>query len=98
MTYKEFVECARPELISEKYVGGVYACPFDIHFKNSSKILSFDCHALSDIDERRRHDCYDCWNQAMDANETARAIEIYGSEWYLSALAYLEEKKHDSSI
>lgn len=91
MTYKQFIECARPELLSEKYVGGVYGCPFDISFKDGSRILSFDCHALSEYDKRQQ--CDTCWNQEMDANETARAIELYGSEWYLSALAYLEAKK-----
>ena len=106
MTYKEFTECARPEIISDSCTGGVFGCPTRTYFKDGEKIFSRDCktviesrpgswHIINDVSVS---DCVACWNTEMDVNETARAIEIYGSEWYLSALAYLEEKKHDSSV
>ena len=94
MTYKEFAECARPELVGREYVGGVFGCPYNTSFKDGNKLLTRDCYHPPNTEQ----DCIACWNQAMDANETARAIEIYGSEWYLSALAYMEERKHDSTV
>ena len=84
MTYKEFTECARPELLSEMYTGGVYGCPYKTKFKDGECILTRDC-LLSD----HSADCNECWNTKMDINETARAIEIYGSDWYFSALTYI---------
>lgn len=94
MTYKEFTECARPELVNDACTGGVLGCPSRTQFKDGQKILRRDCHT----NENQILQCPECWNKEMDVNETARAIEIYGSEWYLSALAFLEGKKHDSSV
>lgn len=97
MTYKEFTECARPELVDEfevYYTGGVFGCPTRTRFKDGELLFTRDCKTVDDL----LCDCAECWNQEMDANETARAIEVYGSEWYLSALAYIGEKKHDSAV
>ena len=94
MTYKEFVECARPELVNEACSGGVLGCPSRTHFKDGQRILARDCNT-NDIEVLQ---CAECWNKSMDANETARVIEVYGSEWYFSALAYIGEKKHDTTI
>ena len=94
MTYREFVECARPEIVNDACTGGVIGCPSRTQFKDGQHFLQRDCHT----NENQVLQCSECWNKEMDVNETARAIEIYGSEWYLAALAYLEERKHDSSV
>ena len=94
MTYKEFVECARPELVNEACTGGVLGCPSRTQFKGGFRILGRDC--LKNGNEVLQ--CDECWNKAMDTNEMARVIEVYGSDWYFSALAYIGEKKHDTTI
>lgn len=94
MTYKEFTECARPELIDELITGGVYGCPTRTKYKDGQYILTRDCNNSDDI----FNECGECWNKLLNANETARVIEVYGSEWYFSAIAYIGEKKHDSTI
>lgn len=94
MTYKEFTECARPELVSDCYGGGVYGCPYRTKYKDGARLMSFDCHTSPNGKEMS---CDNCWNQEMNLNETAMAIEIYGSDWYFSALDYIRGK-HDTNL
>lgn len=94
MTYKEFTECARPELVNEACAGGVLGCPSRTHFKDGQRILGRDCYT----NDNKALDCADCWDKVLNANETARVIEVYGSAWYFSALAYIGEKKHDTTL
>ena len=94
MTYKEFAECARPEIVNDACAGGVLGCPSSTHFKDGQRILRRDCKT----NDNQVLGCDECWSKTLDVNETARVIEVYGSDWYFSALAYIGEKKHDSTI
>ena len=94
MTYKEFAECARPEIVNEACSGGVLGCPSRTQFKDGQRILTRDCNTS----DNQVLGCTECWNKLLNANETARVIEVYGSEWYFSALAYIGEKKQKKTF
>ena len=93
MTYKELVECARPELINESCSGGVIGCPSRTQFKDGKRLIKRDCY----INDNEVLECTECWNKTLDANEIARVIEVYGSDWYFAALDYIRGK-HDTTI